>query len=242
MSCPWRDKVAYYVDHELDAASQQQFSAHLRDCRECAPAVSEQMELKKALRVAGHNFSAPPELHASVYRMIHPPNAVSAWWKWAMAPLCVILVGIIGYLLFPKSHPDPMMARLVDAHVTNLASANPVDVTSSDRHTVKPWFQGKLAFTFNLPELAGSTFKLDGGKVVYAGQRPGAQLWYEAGAHKISVFVFQAQDSHGNSTSHELSFNVTRWTQGGLEYYLVTDGSPDESSKLVELFKDVNRS
>jgi len=242
MSCPWRDKVAQYVDNELDAAAQQQFSAHLGDCRECTAAVNEQMELKKALRLAGHNFSAPPELHASVYRMIHPPKAVSPWWKWVMAPVCVILVGVIGYLEFPRSHPDPMMARLVDQHVTNLASANPVDVISQDIHTVKPWFQGKLPFTFNLPELAGSDFKLDGAKVAYAEQRPGAELWYEAGLHKISVFIFQARGTEDKTVaSHDLSFNVTRWRQGGLEYYLVTDASQDEAGKLVQLFKSANR-
>lgn len=243
MSCPWQDKVAQYVDDEMDAAAEQQFSAHLHDCHECGPAVNAQMEFKKALRTAGHSFNAPPELHAQVYRMIHAPKAVSPWWKWAMAPVCVILLGIIGYQLIPKARPDPMMARLVDQHVTNLASANPVDVVSTDRHTVKPWFQGKLAFTFNLPEIAGSNFKLDGGKVVYAEQRSGAELWYEAGPHKMSVFVFQARESHEKpSTNHELSFNVTRWTQGGLEYFLVTDASQDEAGKLVQMFKDANRS
>jgi anti-sigma factor RsiW len=244
MNCQWRDKVSLYVDNELDPSTQQQFTAHMGDCKECTAAVNEQMALKKALRVAGHSFSAPPELHASVYRMIHPPKAVNPLWKWAMAPLCVILLGVIGYVEFPKSHPDPLMARLVDQHVTNLASEHPVDVVSDNRHVVKPWFQGKIPFTFTPPELpAGSNFKLVGAKVAYAGQHPGAELWYEAGPHKISVFIFQAQDSHDKTvTSHDLSFNVTRWTEGGLEYYLVTDASQDEAGKLVEMFKQANRS
>lgn len=244
MNCPSRDKISLYVDDELDAAAQRQFSDHLHDCPECTAAVNAQMELKKVLRTAGRSFSAPPELHAAVYRAIHPPRTVNPLWKWAMAPLFVLLLGALGYLLIPKSQgADPMMARLVDQHVTNLASANPVDVVSSDRHTVKPWFQGKLPFTFNLPELDGSNFKLDGGKMAYAGQRPGAELWYEAGAHKISVFIFQEGDSHGKmGTSHPLSFNVTHWSQSGLDYYLVTDASQDEASKLIDMFKAANRS
>lgn len=242
MSCPWRDKVSLYVDKELDATAQQQFSAHLEGCSDCTAAINGQMELKKALRIAGRSFNAPPELHGSVYRSIHPPRSVNMLWKWAMAPLCLLLLGVIGYLLIPRSQGDPMMARLVDQHVTNLASDHPVDVISEDRHTVKPWFQGKLPFTFNLPEVAGSGFKLDGARIAYAGQSPGAELWYEAGAHKISVFVFQAHTPREKAgASHALSFNVTRWEEGGLAYYLVTDASMEEAGKLVEMFKQANR-
>jgi anti-sigma factor RsiW len=243
MNCSWRDKVGLYVDGELDAAGQEQFSSHLRDCTDCTSAVNAEMELKKRLRIAGNAFQAPPELHASVYRLVRPQRSASPWWKWAMAPLCMLLLGVIVYQWFPKSRPDPMMARVVDQHITNLASANPVDVVSEDRHTVKPWFQGKLPFTFNLPEVAGSNFKLDGGKMAYAEQRPGAELWFETGAHKISVFIFQARDGQDNNgTSHELSFNVTRWRQGGLDYYLVTDASQYEAGRLVEMFKAANKS
>ncbi|HLW54944.1 MAG TPA: zf-HC2 domain-containing protein [Candidatus Angelobacter sp.] len=243
MNCPSRDKVALYVDNELDAGAQEQFAAHLRNCPECTAAVNAQMELKKSLRAAGRAFTAPPELHASVYRALRPQRSVNVLWKWALAPLCVVLLAVVGYLLIPKSRPDTMMARLVDQHVTNLASEHPVDIESSDRHTVKPWFQGKLAFTFTPPELAGTNFKLIGAKLAYAEQRPGAELWYEAGAHKISVFIFQSRDEQVKSgTSHDLSFNVTRWSQGGLDYYLVTDGSQDEAGKLVEMFKQANKS
>ena len=244
MNCSFRDKISLYVDNELDAGAQQQLSAHLHDCPDCTAAVNAQMELKKKLRIAGRSFSAPPELHAAVYRSVHPQRHVNPLWKWAMAPLCVLLLGVIGYQVLPKSPgADPMMARLVDQHVTNLASSNPVDVVSSDRHTVKPWFQGKIPFTFTPPEVAGTNFKLIGAKVAYAQQHPGAELWYEAGAHKISVFIFQAGNSREkDGSNHKLSFNVIRWNEGGLEYYLVTDGSQDEAGKLVEMFKDANRS
>lgn len=243
MSCEWREKVALYVDDELEPAAQQGFSAHLSACAECPSAVSGQMELKKALRVAGRRFTAPPELHAAVYRSIHPNKGVSPWWKWALAPLSVALLGIIGFLIYPKPSVDPMMAGLTDLHIIALSSPNPVDVANSDRHTVKPWFQGKLPFTFNLPEVAGSSFALTGGKVAYVGQSPGAELLYQAGQHKISIFIFQARNGGRKAGwNHDLSFNVQRWTQGGLEYYLVTDASPDEAGKLVTMFQEVNRS
>ena len=242
MSCEWRDKVALYVDDELDQPAQQQFRAHLSGCADCSAAVNAQAEFKKTLRVAGKRFQAPPELHAAVYRLIRPDRSVSPWWKWAMVPLCLLLLGVIGFLLYPRYSPDPMIAGLVDQHITNLASANPVDVVSSDKHTVKPWYQGRLPFTFNLPDLAGTPFQLMGGKVAYAGQQPGAQLWYQAGPHKISVFVFQARpDAAKTGFNRDFSFSVNSWNQNGLQYYLVTDANQDEAGKLVSMFQEANR-
>lgn len=242
MSCQWLEKVALYVDDELDPAAQKDFSAHLSGCLECTAALSEQLQFKKALRVAGRTFTAPPELHAAVYRTVHPRQSVSPWWKWVLAPLSVLLLGIVGFLLIPKTQGNPMLAALVDTHITALASEHPVDVISEDRHTVKPWFQGKLPFTFNLPELAGTSFMLTGGKVVYAGQNPGAELLYKAGPHKISVFIFAAPTAAEKVVaSRDRSFNVSQWTEGGLAYYLVTDASSDEAGKLVTMLREANR-
>jgi anti-sigma factor RsiW len=245
MSCEWRDKVALYVDDELDARARQEFSTHLRGCPDCVGAVNAQAEFKKALRVAGKRFHAPPELHAAVYRSIRPERTVSPWWKWAMGPACVVLLGVIGFLLYSRPGHDSMVAGLVDQHITNLALAgeHQVEVLSSDKHTVKPWYQGRLPFTFNLPDLPkGGQLQLIGGKVVYSGQQPGAELWYEAGPHKISVFVFQARRGETRSgVNRNLTFNVNSWVQGGLQYYLVTDASQDEAGKLAALFQEINR-
>jgi anti-sigma factor RsiW len=244
MSCVWQNKVALYVDDELDARARQEFSTHLAGCRECAAAVNVQTEFKKALRVAGKRFYAPPDLHAAVYRSIKPEKTVSPWWKWALAPLCLMLLGVIGFLLYPRPERNPMMAGLVDQHITNLAlsSEHQVEVVSSDRHTVKPWYQGRLPFTFDLPDLPqGGQLQLIGGKVVYQGQQPGAELWYQAGPHKISVFIFQARRGETSSGfNRDLNFNVDSWVQGGLQYYLVTDGSREEAGKLVNLLQEAN--
>jgi anti-sigma factor RsiW len=231
-----------FVDGELDASAQREFAAHLGTCAECLAAVSDQMALKNALRVAGAKFTAPPELRSAIYDSIHPSKGVSPWWKWALAPICALLLGAVGWLLFSKTRSaDAMMAGLVDQHITTLASEHPVDVENASQHVVKPWFSGKLPFTFNPPELAGSPFALIGGKVVYIGQNPGAELIYTAGLHKISVFVFQARSAQEGGMAKYLSFNVDRWTQGGLQYYLVTDANKDEAGKLVTMFQDANR-
>jgi anti-sigma factor RsiW len=127
---------------------------------------------------------------------------------------------------------------LVDLHVATLASDNPVDVVSTDRHTVKPWFQGKLPFTFNLPELQSSPFKLLGGRVAYFQHNPGAQLLFEVRSHKLSVFVFQ--DRPGATpprTAREMAFNSETWSAGGLRYVVIGDAGPADIHQLSELLR-----
>lgn len=245
MSCEWRSKTSLYADEELEGAAQQELTAHLRDCAECSEALAEQLAFKKSVRLAGNQFNAPPELHAAAFRQLHPRSSASSFWKWLSAAAAFAVVVLAFMLVAGNPKPEePILAGLVDQHITALASANPVDVVSEDRHTVKPWFQGKLGFTFTPPELAGSSFKLIGGKVVYVQQRPGAELLYTAGAHKISVFVFKATDAeeHAPTWQRSRSFNSSRWSEAGLEYFLVTDATKDEASGLVSMFQQANHS
>ncbi|MGE5324616.1 MAG: anti-sigma factor family protein [Actinomycetota bacterium] len=241
MSCEWQDKISLFVDDELQGADQQQVSAHLSGCAECKAAVAEQLALKKAVQMAANRHAAPPDLHAAVYRQLHPHARVSFWWKWGMSAVCLLLVAALGYSLWPRpSGKDPLLAELVDQHVIALSSPNPVDVISEDRHTVKPWFQGKLPFTFNLPELAGSNYKLMGGKAVWVQQKPGAELLYLIGQHKISVFVLQMPAERVSGT--QSTFNIKSWNKNGLRFYLVTDASDAEAAQLISMFQDANRS
>lgn len=241
MSCEWQEKVALLVDDELQPAAQEEVSAHLAGCSQCAAAVAEQLALKRAVRVAASRYTAPPDLHAAIYRELHPHARVSPWWKWGMSLACLVLVAALAFTLWPKSGgKDAFTAELVDQHVIALSSPNPVDVISEDRHTVKPWFQGKLPFTFNLPDLAGSNFKLIGGKAVYLQQAPAAELLYQAGQHKISVFIVQQHEQKKSGGS--VSFTVKSWSENGLQFYLVTDANDAEAAGLVKMFQEANRS
>ena len=131
-------------------------------------------------------------------------------------------------------------------HVATLASSSPVDVISTDRHTVKPWFQGKIPFAFNLPELQNSEFSLLGGRMTYLDQTPGAHLIYDVRKHHISVFVFQERALSLKSPSSldesslsptKLPFNMETWSQGGLRYFVIGDASAADIDGLAKLFK-----
>ena len=103
----------------------------------------------------------------------------------------LLIAGVlISNYLQMRSARNHLFSEVADLHVATLASSSPVDVVSTDRHTVKPWFQGRIPFAFNLPELQNTDFTLLGGRVTYLDQVPGAQLIYDIRKHHISVFIF----------------------------------------------------
>lgn len=243
-NCEWREKIGLYVDGELDSRDEQAVAGHLQNCTDCSSAVLEQQALKKAVRVAGKRFTAPPGLYASVQRQMQPKKSTGLWLKASALAASAALLAVIafGWITRPSAS-NATVSQLIDQHVIMLASVNPVDVVSSDKHTVKPWFQGKIPFTFNPPELAaGSPFTLIGGKLVYAQNSPGAELVYQVRQHKISVFIFQARDVHGDPSANNQTFVVNGWQQGGLQYYIVTDASREDADRLRALLEDANRS
>jgi anti-sigma factor RsiW len=143
---------------------------------------------------------------------------------------------------------DQAFGEIADLHVATLASSSPVDVISTDRHTVKPWFQGKIPFAFNLPELQNSEFSLLGGRMTYLDQTPGAQLIYDVRKHHISVFIFQERlleselklpaSLRENALSpKKLPFNMETWSQGGLRYFVIGDAGMADIDSLAKLFK-----
>ncbi len=243
MNCELREKSSLYVDNEMEPAAQQAFTTHLAGCAECSSAVQEQQELKKTVRIAAKKFSAPPELYATLRKSTSSqPAAARSWRLWRWAAVCVLIITAFGTGWYLNSRGEnPTVAELVDQHVIMLASANPMDVISEDRHTVKPWFQGKLPFTFNLPELKNSEFKLLGGKMVYAQHAPGAELIYQIRQHKISVFIFQARDVQGQPSAGNHEFTAIGWEQNGLQFYVVTDAAREDAQKLRGMLEAANR-
>jgi anti-sigma factor RsiW len=240
MTCARADSVQLFVDDELPLATHDEMVAHLAGCVECTAAVAEHLALKKIVSGAANRYSAPPELHAALYRQTHHEPRARRW-TWGLALASLALVCVAGFSLWRTgAATDHLVGELVDQHVVALSSVNPVDVISEDRHTVKPWFQGKLPFAFNLPELAGTNVTLIGGKLVYLQQRPAAELLYQAGRHKLSVFVLQEESARMWST-RSATFNVKQWAGRGLRFVLVTDASDAEASKLVAMFEEANR-
>lgn len=249
MACEqWRGKLDQYLDGELAPAEVQALATHLRTCAACAAGVLDRVLIKRAIHTASRRYEPSPEFRAKIARSVstQPRLGIAAGWKLVLVPALALLIAAFwlnSYLGRERTARNRVYSELADLHVATLASATPVDVLSSDRHTVKPWFQGRIPFTFNLPELAGSEFTLLGGRVAYLQQTPGAHLIYQIRKHEISVFIFPAgADEIGmlpSGASNAASFNSETWSQNGLRYFVIGDSSPQDIQALSKLLRSV---
>ncbi|SRR5258708_5241495 len=248
MACElWAGKLDAYADGELPPADERAVREHLRGCVSCAADSVELLQAKRAVQAAASKRFVPDaSFRARIQKTFAVPRNPRRNFNWlpalaAVAAALLVLVGLSLTYNRNRVRERQLVSELADLHVATLASSNPVDVASSDRHTVKPWFQGKIPFTFNLPELAGSPFVLVGARISYLNQAPGAELIFRLRQHQISVFILQDR-AVGTALPREmarteLSFNIQSWSRNGLRYFVIGDASADDVDKLSRLLK-----
>ena len=250
MACElWREKIEAFVDSELSSEEADRLSTHLRTCSSCSADVVEQLQLKRVTQSAGGRYrhEAPLELRQRVLQNLGAKTSPRWQRGWLPAFATASLVFLVVLLLYPLLRPQPSepLRELADIHAATLASANPLDVLSSDRHTVKPWFQGKLPFSFNPPELKNSAYSLLGGRVAYFQQSSGAEVLCQYQQHRISVFIFEDRpDLNLKSTTSVLQptgLSLESWSQGGLRYVVLGDAAPEVIHDLAQMWKDAVR-
>jgi anti-sigma factor RsiW len=250
MTCAtWRTRIEAYVDGELPEDVLAELEPHLRSCPSCATDALGRLQMKRMTQAAGARYSPAPLFRRQIERRIRAKRR-PLWLPLGIPQLAAagvvlaLLVASAG-LWLRQAERNRVLSELADLHVATLASANPVDVVSTDRHTVKPWFAGKLPFTFNLPELQNSPFTLIGGRVVYFGQNPGAQLLFQVRKHNLSVFILPkdpGMPGAGIIRARTLNFNVETWSESGLWYAVISDAAPADVRQLAELLRQAARS
>ncbi|MCU1245794.1 MAG: putative transrane anti-sigma factor [Acidobacteria bacterium] len=228
------------IDEHWTAAQAERFAdgeqsggdEHLRTCVRCANAVLAAMEMKRAVREAMSAAPAPASLH----RRLSAPSRFASHGPWWMATAAAVALAVLATLLLGRPRPT-VFTELNDLHVTIVGSAQPVEVISTDRHTVKPWFEGRVPFTVPIPELAGSPFRLIGGRVVYVEGRQAAYLLLGRNAHRISLFVFRAADRPRDLGTPPATVTTAAWEDRGLAFIAVADVPPAELAGLREAFQ-----
>jgi len=242
------------ADGELTSTELHAVQQHLAECPACTSRALSVSLLKSASGRAGVRYTPPAEfagtLAARMAKLASQPAPThhakpTHWWtspNAGIAAAALLLVAITA-LVIARGRPETeaQATEVLDQHIAALAANSAPQVISSDRHTVKPWFQGKLPFSFNLPESLPADVTLDGANLTYIHGRPTAQLLYSIGKHRVSLFVQQTatqpdvtvQPAGGHS-----GFTVTGFDDAGLNVLAVSDVDPTRLAGLLTLFHD----
>jgi anti-sigma factor RsiW len=226
-----------FLDGELDIVRAREMERHLAKCAACSGSYDGLESLRAALRIAPLRHSPPSKLEARVRASLHSEVRPNRWFARAALASAVaagLLVAAVGLWLRPGS--NALAREVATAHIRSLLAEHRIDVRSSDRHTVKPWFTGRLNYAPPVPDLSADGFSMTGGRLDYLDERPVAALVYGQREHVINLFVWPAPES--TDTTPELQvkqgYNLIHWNGGGMTWWAVSDLNSDELKVFVE--------
>jgi anti-sigma factor (TIGR02949 family) len=224
-----------YIDRELDAESAAAVREHLGACASCRQRVAEREALGRLVRSVPYR-EAPERLRARVAGSVQRTGSMRRLQAWAAAAVVVLAIG--GGISLVRSvgvAGDTVAADVVDAHVRSLMAEHLFDVRSTDQHTVKPWFLGKLDFSPPVVDLAGAGFPLVGGRLDYISGRPAAALVYQRQKHTINVFISPTSASGAGLTQWTIrGFHVRHWLRDGMSFWAVSDLNDAELTDFAQ--------
>ena len=240
-----------YFDGELDAMGAADFERHLESCPDCDTRLAAEEKLRSAL-VGAQLYARAPEtlrrkLQISLPTAAIPPplkdtrRPVEKSWRWLAIAASVILAVFLGTQYMERlnrySQQQAMAAVIVDAHLRSLQPGHLEDVISTDQHTVKPWFDGKIDFAPPVRDFANDGFPLLGGRLDVINSRTAAALVYGRRKHIVNVFVEKAQPGDSQEASGELQgYHWVSWQQGGFTFTAVSDTAFADLDQLKQLF------
>jgi mycothiol system anti-sigma-R factor len=236
-----------YLDGELDATRAAEFERHLEICRECAIALGAEESLRSSLQRSGLYENAPVSLRKKVRADLGSATASPAAlripaWRWLALAAALLIVASVSWYAWPRvqnsaSSAPFTAAELIDAHVRSLQPGHLTDVVSSDQHTVKPWFNGKLAFVPPVKDFADEGFALMGARLDVLGGQNVAALVYARRKHVINLFVLPTQkpDTPIHPPGLRQGYQWRHWRRQGMEYCAVSDVSDSDLYELAQL-------
>ena len=249
MDCARASQLLHgYLDSELDAVHVEEIETHLAACSACATQQAQELKLRSVLQAHAARHAAPARLRRQILTSVRSAQTTQRLRHWFPAgwlqfggslAVAVLLSSAITYIAIQPGGADRVTDEVVATHVRSLITQRLTDVESSDQHTVKPWFNGKVDFAPLVKDLAEQGFALVGGRLDYIDGRPVAALLYRHRQHWISVFMWpdpSGQNSAARSFSRR-GYDVTQWSGGGLRFYMVSDIAAPERSRLVTLLR-----
>jgi anti-sigma factor (TIGR02949 family) len=224
-----------YVDRELAADSAAAVRTHLSTCAPCQQRVADREALGRLVRSLPY-YEAPDRLRARVSAQVPRQRSTRRLLLgWAAAAVLVVAVGGgISVVRSRAARGDALVEDVVNGHLRSLMAEHLFDVRSTDQHTVKPWFLGKLDFSPPVVDLAAVGFPLVGGRLDYVSGRPVAALVYQRQKHTINVFVWPASDASPAVRERAVrGFHVRHWMRDGMSFWAVSDLNDAELTEFA---------
>lgn len=233
-----------YVDSELDLVRSLDVERHLKTCAACAAAKRVLQSLRSTLRHSDLAYSAPLALRQRILDEIsekpsEPQPRQSKPWLWQWLAIGAIGFAVVTFFFRPTgiSERNQFVDEAISGHVRSLQVGHLTDVASTDQHTVKPWFNGKIDFAPEVKDLSAQGFPLVGGRLDYLNDQTVAVLVYKRNKHTINVFVWPVKNAETASMESRRGFNIITQDLNGLRYCIVSDLNETELGEFAKLLK-----
>jgi anti-sigma factor RsiW len=243
-----------YGDRELGLPEAMEIDKHVQSCPACREEMTGQKTLRAAIRQHATYYTAPSHLESRLKAALAPKDQrktkpARRAWSWfgaghwlnpaaALASAVAVAWSVSLFFALPSA-TDIVAEEVVSGHVRSLMANHLADVVSTDRHTVKPWFNGKLDFSPTVRDFAAQGFPLVGGRLDYLDHRPVAALVYHHAQHPINVYIWPAtegQEAAARTLSRQ-GYHLVHWVQGGMIYWAVSDVDPHELMQLANILQ-----
>ena len=249
MDCRTAESLLHgYFDDELDLATSIEIERHLESCPACAARLAREWSLRARISASSLRFSRPSDLTGKITSILGlrgnatrpasrsvPPRAL---WvaSVAAALLALVSVALIGR---PPSAESLLAQQIRDGHVRSLMVTHLTDVASSDRHTVKPWFAGKLDFSPWVEDLSQEGFSLVGGRLDYLDNHQAAALVFKRREHVINLFQWPNDDDRSEALRARRAngYQIVHWRDSGMTFWTVSDLNAEELREFADLVR-----
>jgi anti-sigma factor RsiW len=246
MSCDRADATLHaYFDNELDALSAAEFERHVAECPECARGLAALKSLRSSINEAQLFQKTPAALRKKVLAHVRAAKPIAvmrsrAPWRLLAVAAALLLLAYTGWRVIPIFNGDTqqavLAAQVVDAHLRSLQPGHLTDVISTDQHTVKPWFDGKIDFAPPVRDFAAQGFPLQGGRLDVVHGRTTAALVYGRRKHVVNVFVWPtAEPDAAPRAGSSQGYQWFAWRKRGMEFYAVSDTASADLAELQQL-------
>jgi len=248
---PDSQRLEAYFDNEVAALDAAEIEQHVGQCAECRAYLQNLEQTRVALRGGLTNFRTPPALRAQLARAIDQESGAGSakssrkpFWAGAFGGASATAVAaILAFMIWvPPLGSSPLVDDLVSAHLRSLMPDHLIDVVSTDKHTVKPWFAGHTDVSPVVGDFGQQGYRLTGGRADYVDRQRAAVIIYQHGAHVINVFSWAPGQRSLPRNASRNGYQLIFWRSGDLDYCAVSDTAPDELLGLVRLLQGLGAS